>query len=67
MENFERLSLSAYWRKYFKGKDIMSEKALRKNFETLKKDKEFKKEFGEYWSRKLSPKQIELLNKEFIN
>ena len=65
MENSERLSLSAYWEKHLDG--IMGEKRFRKEYNILMADKDFAKNFGKYFARKLSPKQIELLNKEFIN
>ena len=65
MENSEFLSKTAYHRTYLKGR--MSCKAFFGYYDGLMKDKDFKEKFGKYRARKLSPKQIKMLNKEFIN
>ena len=65
MKKSERLSLSAYWRKNIKG--AMSNRKFRHEYDVLMNDKDFAKHFGKYRARKLSPNQIEMLNKEFIN
>jgi len=45
----------------------MSERKFRHEYNVLMEDEDFAKQFGKYRARKLSPKQIEMLNKEFIN
>jgi len=59
------MSKTAYWEKHLKGR--MSIKAFWKAYEVLMGDKEFKMKFGIYFARKLSPRQIEMLNNELIN
>ncbi len=60
----DRLSLSAYWEKHIKG--IMSYRIFLSEYKTLLSDKQFVEDFGKYRARKLSPKQIEMLNREFL-
>jgi len=68
MENSERLSKTGYWEKYIKGKGIMSRPTFMVEFDVLLADEEFKAKFGDYCRRrKLSSKQIEMLNNELIN
>ncbi len=62
----ECLSRFAYWERYIKSQKAMSYRVFLSEYAILRTDAKFVEEFGKYRARKLSPKQIEMLNKEFL-
>ncbi len=62
--NSEYLSLWRYWQKYIKG--VIGYETFRHECKILFADRDFKGRFGKYRARKLTPRQIEMLNEEFL-
>jgi len=60
----KRLSLFAYWERHIKGS--VGYQAFVRGYKVVMEDPEFAEKFGQYRFRKLTPKQIELLNTEFL-
>jgi len=61
----EPMSLSRYSDTYLKG--IMSQKTFYREFLNVMDCPDFRQEFGTYRFRKLTEKQIAILNKKFLN